>query len=60
MGLGRRIGSGKPVIGILNTWSELNPCHPHFRQRVEEVKRGVLQAGGVPVEIRCCRCRENS
>ena len=44
--------AGKPVIGILNTWSDLNPCHAHFRQRVEDVKRGVLQAGGFPVELR--------
>ncbi len=42
---------GKPVIGILNTWSDLNQCHSHFRQRVEDVKRGVLQAGGFPVEL---------
>ncbi|MEZ5805824.1 MAG: IlvD/Edd family dehydratase [Rhizobiaceae bacterium] len=42
---------GKPVIGILNTWSELNPCHMHFRERAEDVKRGVWQAGGFPVEI---------
>jgi dihydroxy-acid dehydratase len=41
----------KPVIGILNTWSDLNPCHTHFKQRVEDVKRGVLQAGGFPVEL---------
>ena len=42
---------GKPVVGILNTWSDLNQCHSHFRQRVEDVKRGVLQAGGFPVEL---------
>jgi dihydroxy-acid dehydratase len=42
---------GRPVIGILNTWSDLQPCHMHFRQRVEAVKRGVLQAGGFPVEM---------
>ena len=42
---------GKPVIAILNTWSEINPCHMHFRQRVEEVKRGVWQAGGFPLEM---------
>lgn len=41
----------KPIIGILNTWSDLNTCHSHFPERVEEVKRGVLQAGGFPVEI---------
>jgi len=41
----------KPVIGILNTWSDMNNCHTHFRDRAEEVKRGVWQAGGFPVEI---------
>lgn len=41
----------KPIIGILNTWSDLNTCHSHFPERVEEIKRGVLQAGGFPVEI---------
>ncbi len=43
--------AGKPVIGILNTWSDLMPCHIHFRERVEDVKRGVWQAGGFPVEL---------
>jgi len=42
---------GKPVIGIINTWSDLNQCHAHFKTRVEDVKRGVLQAGGFPVEL---------
>jgi dihydroxy-acid dehydratase len=42
---------GKPVIGIINTWSDLNPCHGHLRARAEDVKRGVLQAGGFPVEL---------
>jgi dihydroxy-acid dehydratase len=42
---------GKPIIGILNTWSDLNPCHLHFKHRVEDVKRGVLEAGGFPVEM---------
>ncbi|MFM0326858.1 L-arabinonate dehydratase [Caballeronia glebae] len=42
---------GKPVIAVINTWSEINPCHTHFRQRAEEVKRGVWQAGGFPVEM---------
>ena len=42
---------GKPVVGILNTWSDLNTCHSHFRERAEEVKRGVYQAGGFPVEV---------
>ena len=42
---------GKPIIGILNTWSELNSCHSHFPERVEAVKRGVAQAGGLAVEL---------
>jgi dihydroxy-acid dehydratase len=42
---------GKPVIAIVNTWSEINPCHSHFKERAEEVKRGVWQAGGFPVEM---------
>ena len=42
---------GKPVIAILNTWSDINPCHAHFKQRVEEVKRGIWAAGGFPVEL---------
>jgi dihydroxy-acid dehydratase len=42
---------GKPVIAVINTWSEINSCHTHFKQRVEEVKRGVWQAGGFPVEM---------
>ncbi len=41
----------KPVIGIINTWSDLTTCHTHFRTRAEEVKRGVWQAGGFPVEL---------
>ncbi len=43
--------TGKPVIGIINTWSEINPCHAHLRARAENVKRGVLQAGGFPIEL---------
>jgi dihydroxy-acid dehydratase len=43
--------AGKPVIGIINTWSDINPCHVHLRQRADEVKRGVLQAGGFPIEL---------
>jgi L-arabonate dehydrase len=41
----------KPVIGICNTWSELTPCNAHFRELAERVKRGILQAGGFPVEF---------
>jgi len=43
--------SGKPVIAILNTWSDANSCHAHFRLRAEEVKRGVWQAGGFALEM---------
>ena len=42
---------GKPIVAMLNTWSEMNTCHSHFRNRADEVRRGVLQAGGFPVEI---------
>jgi dihydroxy-acid dehydratase len=42
---------GKPVIGIINTWSGINACHAHLRLRAEDVKRGVLQAGGFPIEL---------
>jgi len=42
---------GKPVIAILNTWSDLNPCHMHLRERAQQVKRGVWQAGGFPLEF---------
>src|SRR6202790_305799 len=51
MGYSRSDYAGKPVIAIINTWSDINPCHSHFRQRAEEVKRGVWQAGGFPVEM---------
>jgi dihydroxy-acid dehydratase len=43
--------AGKPVIAIINTWSDINPCHSHFRERANDVKRGVWQAGGFPVEM---------
>ena len=42
---------GKPIIGICNTWSELTPCNSHFRELAESVRRGILEAGGVPVEF---------
>src|SRR3712207_3888856 len=51
MGYAAEDYSGKPVIGIINTWSDINPCHTHFKERVEAVKRGVWQAGGFPVEL---------
>jgi dihydroxy-acid dehydratase len=51
MGYDRSDYAGKPVIAIINTWSDINPCHTHFKVRVEEVKRGIWQAGGFPVEL---------
>jgi dihydroxy-acid dehydratase len=43
--------AGKPVIAIINTWSDINPCHSHLRERANDVKRGIWQAGGFPVEM---------
>jgi dihydroxy-acid dehydratase len=51
MGYARQDFAGKPVIGIINTWSDINQCHAHFKLRVEEVKRGIWQAGGFPLEM---------
>ena len=51
MGIAREDFAGKPVIGIINTWADSNTCHSHMRQRAEEVKRGVWQAGGYPMEM---------
>jgi len=51
MGYSRADYMGKPVIAIINTWSDIYACHSHFRQRADEVKRGVLQAGGFPLEM---------
>jgi len=51
--------AGKPVIAIINTWSDINPCHAHFKTRVEDVKRGVLQAGGFPLELPALSLSEN-
>ncbi|MGG6430671.1 L-arabinonate dehydratase [Acetobacter ghanensis] len=51
--------TGKPVIAILNTWSDINPCHMHFRQRAEDVKRGILEAGGFPLELPAISLSEN-
>src|SRR2546425_3664637 len=51
MGYDKSDYAGKPVIAVINTWSDINPCHAHFRARAEEVKRGVWQAGGFPVEM---------
>jgi dihydroxyacid dehydratase/phosphogluconate dehydratase len=59
MGYSRDDYLGKPVIAILNTWSDITPCHGHFKARVEEVKRGVWQAGGFPVELPAIALSEN-
>src|SRR6476620_1387930 len=50
---------GRPVIAILNTWSDINPCHAHFKHRVDDVKRGILQAGGFPIELPAISLSEN-
>jgi dihydroxy-acid dehydratase len=50
---------GKPIIALINTWSDINPCHSHFKQRVDDVKRGVLQAGGFPLELPALSLSEN-
>jgi dihydroxy-acid dehydratase len=51
MGYWREEFAGRPVIGIINTWNDLNTCHTHFPERVADIKRGVLEAGGFPVEL---------
>ena len=51
MGLRRQEFVGRPVVAIINTWSDLSPCHAHLRERAEAVRRGVLLAGGCPVEL---------
>ncbi|MCC6471450.1 MAG: dihydroxy-acid dehydratase [Alphaproteobacteria bacterium] len=51
MGYASEDYAGKPIIGIVNTWSDINQCHAHLRVRAEEVKRGVWQAGGFPIEL---------
>jgi len=59
MGYDESDWAGKPIIAILNTWSDINPCHAHFKHRVEDVKRGVLQAGGFPLELPALSLSEN-
>ena len=51
MGLRRDEFMSRPVIAIINTWSDLSPCHAHLRERAEDVKRGILLAGGMPFEL---------
>ena len=59
MGYSRADYAGKPVIAIINTWSDISPCHAHFRDRAEEIKRGVWQAGGFPIELPAISLSEN-
>lgn len=59
MGYDPQDWEGKPVIAILNNWNDYNPCHQHFKHRVDEVKRGVLQAGGFPLELPTVSLGEN-
>ena len=59
MGYDKKDWEGKPLIAIINNWSDYNPCHMHFKQRIDEVKRGVLQAGGFPLEIPTVSLGEN-
>ena len=51
MGFAAEDYAGKPIIAIINTFSDINPCHHHFKARIDDVKRGVLQAGGFPLEM---------
>ena len=51
MGLDQEDWEGKPIIAFINTWSDLSPCHHHLRDRAEFVKKGIYQAGGMPVEM---------
>jgi dihydroxy-acid dehydratase len=51
MGYAPKEWAGRPVIAILNTWSDINSCHTHLKLRADVVKRGILQAGGFPVEL---------
>ena len=51
MGYAREEFIGKPVIAVINTWSEINCCHTHFKDRAADIKRGVWQAGGIPLEM---------
>ena len=59
-GLPYDLFDGRPVIGICNTWSELTPCNAHLRDLAERVKRGVYEAGGLPVEFPVFSAAESS
>ncbi len=51
MGYSKEDWDGKPIIAIINSWSDINPCHAHFKNRIKDIKRGVFQAGGFPIEL---------
>jgi dihydroxy-acid dehydratase len=51
MGYAKEEWAGRPVIAILNTWSDAQPCHSHFKSRIDDVRRGILLAGGFPMEL---------
>lgn len=51
MGLRREDVTDKPIVAIVNTWSDLSPCHAHLRERAESIRRGILMAGGMPFEL---------
>ena len=59
MGYAPEDWQGRPCIAVVNTWSDINPCHAHFKQRVEDIKRGVLQGGGFPIELPALSLSEN-
>src|SRR3954471_3666378 len=59
MGYGRDDFMGKPIVGIINTWSDLQQCHSHFPARVEDIKRGIWQAGAFPVDLRALSLSES-
>jgi dihydroxy-acid dehydratase len=59
MGYDHADWQGKPVIAIINTWSDINNCHSHFKERAEDVRRGILQAGGFPLELPAISLAEN-
>ncbi|SMX51050.1 L-arabinonate dehydratase [Actibacterium lipolyticum] len=59
MGYSHEDWEGRPIIAVINTWSEAQPCHMHFKDRAEWVKRGILQAGGMPMELPALSLSEN-
>ncbi len=59
MGYAPEDWTGRPTVAVLNTWSDINPCHAHFKARLEDVRRGILQAGGFPIELPAISLAEN-